>query len=144
MKSVACSRKYLFARSVMEIGLTAALLCAVAWFDWIVALCIALLAVMPLWFLWKCRTMYRFAFGNGQIRTHKVFTNHVDISAPAHAIQSVAVYQGVVESICNAGTIEIDTSGTNLQNAKFVWPHLPDPDSVASELRMLASGANDE
>jgi membrane protein YdbS with pleckstrin-like domain len=132
-----CSAKYLRVRLSLELGLLIAISASFAVVNWVVGFSVFLFLVGVVWFRMKCKSMYRFKFGGGEIRTRKVFTNHNDVTTPFHQIQSVAAYEGVLEALLGAGTIEITTASSHTDHARFIWPHIDDAPMVADRLRAL-------
>ena len=141
-KTVRCSEKYLRVRFTLELGLALVFATVFVFIHWVIGIVLFLLFVPLIWFRNRCLSMYRFTFGNGEIRTRKVFTNHVDVTTPIHQIQSVAAYEGILEGLLGAGTIEITTGSSHSDNARYLWPHIHDAQRIADELRVFVASKN--
>jgi membrane protein YdbS with pleckstrin-like domain len=138
-KTIRCSDKCLRVRFFLDLALVAGISIAFGLAHWVVALVMFLILGGAAWFRSKCMSMYRFTFGNSDIRTRKVFTNHIDVTTPAHQIQSVSAHEGILEALLGAGTIEITTASSHQEHAKYTWPHIHDARTVAEELRVAVA-----
>ena len=143
--TVGCSSKYLRVRCVLELAIvgwiaTVCIWClqgrfAWGWVHWAIGLALFLILGALVLLRIKCLSMYRFTFGAGEIRTRKIFTNHLNVTTPAHQIQSVSVHEGVLEALLGVGTIEISTASSRARDAVYIWPHIQDARRVAEKMR---------
>jgi membrane protein YdbS with pleckstrin-like domain len=138
-KTIRCSDKYLRVRFAIELAIAAAISIVFGLASWVVGLVIFLILGGIVWFRNKCMSMYRFTFGSGEIRTRKVFTNHIDVTAPTHQIQSVSAHEGILEALLGAGSIEITTASSHHDHANFTWPHIHDARTIVEELRVAVA-----
>ena len=103
---------------------------------WGIGLLIFVLFTVAVWFQNKTRSMYRFSFSGTEIRTRKIFTNHIDVTVPTHQVQTVSVHEGILEALLDAGTIEITTASSKSDHSHFTWPHIHDAREIAKDLRL--------
>ncbi|MCA9248864.1 MAG: PH domain-containing protein [Planctomycetales bacterium] len=124
---------------MLELVFVAGISIAFGFTNWVGALVMFSILGGAVWFRSKCKAMYRFTFGSGEIRTQKVFTNHIDVTTPVHQIQSVSAYEGILEALLGAGTIEFTTASSHQEHAKYTWPHIHDARTIAEELRVAVA-----
>ena len=138
-RTILCSQKYLRVLAIFEIAIATLLAIAFSFAHWVVGLLILVFFIVAVWFQHKSMSMYRFTFSSTEIRTRKVFTNHIDVTVPTHQVQTVSVHQGILEAFLDAGTIEISTASSKSDHSHFTWPHIHDAREIAKELRLAVA-----
>jgi membrane protein YdbS with pleckstrin-like domain len=134
-----CSPRYLRVRAVIEFLIAAVLAVRFSFSHWAIGLLTFVVLSLVVWFRNKCMSMYRFSFDETQIRTRKIFTDHIDVAVPIYHVQAISVTEGLLEAMLDAGTIEISTGSSQPEHSRFTWPHIHNAREVAMDLRQALS-----
>lgn len=134
-KPIRCDRRYLAVCYGTQLVVLTSLLLAdlVFWHTIGVAVLASILAVFTL-LKWVIRKTWKFAITADQLRTEKLFTDHIDLRTPLDQVAGIKAYEGVLEALLDVGTIEISTVSSQRDHVAIKWPHLRNAQHVADQL----------
>jgi membrane protein YdbS with pleckstrin-like domain len=134
MITLRCDRRFLRWRLVAQLLAILALCTLIAIASLIAAIATFLLTAPYPFASWWVRNRYTFTYGDGSLRTQKLFSKDLDVRTPAAQVQSVSAYEGILEALCGVGTVEISTASSDALRATYVWPAIRGHRQVAEIL----------
>ena len=137
-RKLRCDRRYLGICLATQLAILAAVIVAnrVLGYRGIVeAVSVSLVVVVIV--RWLIQLTWKFTSGPDQLRTEKLFTNHIDLRTPLDQVVGIQAYEGVIEAILGVGTIEISTASSLREHVSVQWPHLRNARAEANRLESL-------